>query len=583
MVKLTEDFIFRLKTTCDIMTVVSNYVELKSCGRNKKCCCPFHSEKTPSFVVFEATNSFYCFGCGVGGDVITFIEKIENLEYVEAVRFLAKIAGIEFKEEKISDERTKLKRKILEINREAARFFFKNLTKKEGRNGLHYLVKIRGLKKKIITKFGLGVSLDSWNSLRDYLKELGYTYEEMVACDLVLKSKSGRFYDKFRNRVMFPIIDLKGDILGFGGRRLTEDGPKYLNSADTLVFKKSFGLYGLNVAKNSDGENFLLCEGYMDVLMLHQNGLDSAVATLGTSLTKDQARLLCRNKKDVILAYDMDNAGRIAAERANSLFKEVGITAKVLNFKSAKDPDEYVKKFGIEKFKRAVIKAEPLEKIKFRLLDNKYDLKDTEQKRKYIEEFCEIVADIKDSLKREIEIAEICQKFSLNRFTIQNYVKSLMKRKRMAAEKNLKRRLVIEMAKQKKKDNGLPNKVLKAEEGILRFLFYNPDKINLINKELKEDCFKLDWHKKVFSLLKEVISKKKELDFSIFHGFDNEKFYGEIVRIINSGEIEKNTLVELKDYINVLKNYKEETKFDLDVISLEDLEEIRRKKAELKR
>lgn len=250
MVKLTQGYILRLKSMCDIEFVVSNYVELKFSGKNKKCCCPFHSEKTPSFVVFKETASFFCFGCGVGGDVITFIEKIENLDYVCAVKFLAKMCGIEPPEEFKEDFKSGLRSKILEINKEAARFFHENLFKKEGKEGLEYLTKTRGLTKNTIIKFGLGYSLNGWDFLKKHLKEKGYSYEEIEKSDLILKSKNATFYDKFRDRVMFPIIDLNGFVVGFGARSIKKQNmPKYLNSADTLAFKKSLGLFGLNFAK----------------------------------------------------------------------------------------------------------------------------------------------------------------------------------------------------------------------------------------------------------------------------------------------------------------------------------------------
>ena len=583
MVKISEDFIFRLKSTCDITSVVSNYLELKFSGKNKKCCCPFHSEKTPSFVVFEETDSFYCFGCGIGGDVITFIEKIENLEYIEAVKFLCKMAGLTFPEDGEHDLKIKKKEKILKLNVLAARFFFENLKKKEGLNGLKYLVQKRGLKKSTIVKFGLGVALNSWNSLRDHLKGNGFTYEEIAEANLIVKSKNGQFYDKFRNRVIFPIIDLRGDVIGFGGRSLDEDfGPKYLNSSDTLVFKKSFGVYSLNFAKNSKFKEFLLCEGYFDVLTLHQNGFDSAVATLGTSLTKDQARLLKRNNKDIVLAYDMDAAGKMAAKRASSIFEEIGVKVKVLNFFGAKDPDEFVKVHGVSKFKYLIKNAITFEKLQFKALVEKYDLSDTEQKRKYIDEFCRIISREKDSLKREIEITKICQKLSLDKFVLLNHIKNLIDKEKRILAKKFNRDLIFNVRKRRIKGESLPIKVVKAQEGVLRFLYYNPDKIRLVKESINEDFFNVEWHKNLYCFLIDSINKKKNLDFYMFHEVLDEDCFGKFSRIINSNISNENILSELDDYLKVLKEYKEE-KVNVSEMTPKELEEKRQEKAKFKR
>lgn len=583
MVKISEEFIFRLKTICDITSVVSNYIELKFSGKNKKCCCPFHSEKTPSFVVFEETDSFYCFGCGAGGDVITFIEKIENLEYIEAVKFLCKMAGLPFPEEGLDDLKVKKKEKILQINKVAARFFFENLKKKEGLQGLKYLVQKRGIKKNTIIKFGLGFALNSWNSLKDYLRNCSYTYEEMEEADLIVKSKNGGFYDKFRNRVIFPIIDLKGDVVGFGGRSLDENfGPKYLNSSDTLVFKKSFGVYSLNFAKNSRLNEFLLCEGYFDVLTLHQNGFDSAIATLGTSLTKEQARLLKRNKKDIVLAYDMDIPGKMAAKRASLIFKEIGIKVKVLNFNGAKDPDEYVKKYGVLKFRLAVENAITFEKLQFKTLDEKYDLNDTEQKRKYIDEFCEIISREKDSLKREIEITKICQKLFLDKFVLLNHIKYLMNKQKKIATKKFNKDFIYNIRRKRIKDENLPPKIIKAQEGILRFLYYNPDKVDLIKNGVDENFFNIKWHKELYCFLIKSIEEKRNLDLYIFHEVLDENHFGEFSRIINFNMFKENILSELDDYLKILKEFKEQKLNVLDMTPKE-LEEKRQEKAKLKR
>ncbi len=581
MVKLNEDYIFRIKSACNISLVVSNYVELKYSGKNKKCCCPFHSEKTPSFFVFEDTESFYCFGCGVGGDVITFIEKIENLDYVEAVRFLANFAGIEFPSDD-GDGNGGMRLKILEINKQAARFFFNNLKTKQGTQCLEYIFKKRKLNKNSILKFGLGFATSGWNDLGDYLRKKGFSNEEIKSCDLIVKSRNGKFYDKFRNRVIFPIIDLKGDVVAFGGRTIFDDClPKYLNSADTLVFKKSLGLYGLNLAKNSKLSNLLVCEGYLDVISLHQNGVDCAVATLGTALTKEQVRLISRNHKDVVLAYDMDQAGKNAIKRAFLLFEEVGISCKILKFSGAKDPDEFVNKFGVRKLLNAISNAQTMEKIQFQNILKKYDLNDFEQKRQYVIEYCNIVAQMKNPIKKEIYIGDICSKLKLDRYVVSKHIKLIYDKKFKKFEDRVNRNYDVKFKLSKNKNN-IPLKVIKAEEGVLRYLYFNPDMLELIKKKIRKNWFNVEWHKKLFSFLVEHIDLKKNLDFSIFHEVLNHEEMSVFSKILNSKEMYKNVLEEFEDYIRILESFYEDRKQNVLSLTLEELEKKRKEKAELK-
>ena len=584
MVKLTQDYILRLKSMCDIEFVVSNYVELKFSGKNKKCCCPFHSEKTPSFVVFKETKSFFCFGCGVGGDVITFVEKIENLDYVSAVKFLAKMCGLEPPEDYKDEFKSRLRSKILDINREAAKFFHDNLFKDEGKFALKYLTNIRGLSKNIINKFGLGYSLNGWDFLKNHLKNKGYSYEEIEKSDLILKSKKGGFYDRFRDRIMFPIIDLKGFVVGFGGRSIkNQNVPKYLNSADTLVFKKSLGLFGLNFAKKSSKNYFLLCEGYLDVISLFQFGFENAVASLGTSITKEQVLLLKRSFKNVVLAYDMDLAGKKALKRAYFLFEEVGIKTKVLNFNGAKDPDEFVRKFGAVELKKQVKKAITLEEIEFSNLLKKYNLNDLEQKRKYVEDYCKIVSFFKNPIKKEIYVGELCSKLNLDRYVVLKYVKSQknkINRRSLNYNKNFDFRVVDKINLKKNKD--LPLKIIRAEQGVLRYLFYNPEFLKNLESLIKENIFNVKWHKKVYFLLQEAIKQKKQLDISIFRDELKKKELSDFVKIINFSKIYKNDLDEVLEYVKLIKEFCEEKKQNVLEMSLNELEEKRQKKAELK-
>ncbi|MBQ4117920.1 MAG: DNA primase, partial [Oscillospiraceae bacterium] len=327
---IPQSFIEELKMNCDIESVISSYVQLRKRGRISTGLCPFHSEKTGSFTVYPESQSFYCFCCGAGGDVIGFIRRIENLEYVEAIKFLAQRAGMNVPEDAAEDKTALLKTKILEMNREAARYYFSELTKPGGKAALDYLLG-RGLEPKTIKHFGLGYAPNEWTGLTDLLASKGYRYEDMEAAQLARKSnKSGRYYDVFRDRVMFPIIDLRGNVIGFGGRKMSGDGPKYYNSPDTPVFKKTKNLFALNFAKKQKLDHLILCEGYMDVIAMHQAGFTEAVASLGTSLTSDQCRLAASYVEEAVLAYDSDEAGQKATKRAISLLDEVGIRSRVL-------------------------------------------------------------------------------------------------------------------------------------------------------------------------------------------------------------------------------------------------------------
>ncbi len=342
---LPELFIQQLKQSCDMERIVSGYLPLKKKGRYLVGLCPFHSEKSPSFYVYPQNQSFYCFGCGAGGDVITFIRRIENLEYMEAVKLLADRCGLELPmDSDQSDARSMLKKRVLEINRESARFFHSCLMSEQGRQAYEYLIS-RGRDRKTIRHFGLGYAPAGWDGLLNHLRAKGFSDNDMLEANVVTKGKYGP-HDRFSNRVIFPIIDLRGNVVACGGRALDDKGAKYLNSSDTPVFKKSKTLFALNFAKTSKRPGLILAEGYMDVIAIHQAGFDNAVATLGTALTEEQARLISQYAERVVLAYDSDGPGQAATKRAMNIFDEVGVKVSVLSMTGAKDPDEFIKKYG---------------------------------------------------------------------------------------------------------------------------------------------------------------------------------------------------------------------------------------------
>ncbi|HEX2938705.1 MAG TPA: DNA primase, partial [Ruminiclostridium sp.] len=403
----SDSFLQELKYRADMATVAQRYVNLRKSGRGYVGLCPFHSEKSPSFYVFEDTQSFYCFGCGAGGDVITFIRRIENLDYVDAIKNLAGQFGLDVPEEGVDDSASRLRKRILEMNREAAKFYYACLKSPDGEPGRKYFKK-RQLLPSTIKGFGLGYAPAKWDALKSHLKSLGFDEEEMKAASLI-NEKDGHSYDKFRNRVMFPIIDLQGSVIAFGGRVLDDSTPKYLNSSDTPVFKKSRGLYALNFAKGSADGTLILCEGYMDVIALHQAGFKNAVATLGTALTPEQSRLMSRYAKDVVVSYDSDEPGQKAAQRAIGLLTQAGINVRVLRIEGGKDPDEFIKTHGADKFRIMLKKSGSHIEYRIEKAKAKYDLNIPEQKIEFLKEAKNVLASVESAVEREVYAGKIAQ------------------------------------------------------------------------------------------------------------------------------------------------------------------------------
>ena len=551
---IPQSFIEQLRMSCDIEDVVSSYVSLKRAGRNKTCLCPFHSEKTPSMVVYGDTQSFYCFGCGAGGDVITFIRRIENLDYVEAVKLLASRAGLTVPEDGQSDRTARIKQRILELNREAARFFHTCLKSPAGQRGMEYF-KQRQLSPKTITAYGLGYAPDSWDSLRKHLFQKGFTDEEMYAAAVVAKGRNGGYYDQFRNRVMFPIIDLRGNVIAFGGRVLDDQKPKYLNSADTPVFKKSRNLFSLNFAKNEAGGRLILAEGYMDVIAIWQAGFHNVVATLGTALTPEQARLISQYAKEVVIAYDSDGPGQAATHRAVGLFEEVGVSAKVLGITGAKDPDEYIKKFGTTRFKMLIEGANSVADFELHKLRQEFDLDTEDGKVEYLKKAVQFLSGLINPLEREVYAGKIAGEIGVNRETILAQAKALAAKKKKAQDKREWREIETNRAVYRDRINPQRAKFLKeakAEEGILAFVFKNPDSLEYIESRLPENGFVTDFNARVFRIFKDKIQKNITLDLTAVSGELSPEEMGRVAGIIAAAEQSENTKKQLDDYIDVL-------------------------------
>ena len=455
-----EAFLDELIARNPIEDVVSQYVNLKRSGSNLFGLCPFHGEKTPSFSVSPDKGIYYCFGCHKGGSVINFEMEIEGLSYPDAVRALAKRAGLEVPEDEQYRSRYRQQERLWALHKEAARFFHSRLYAPIGANALQYATG-RGMPKSILTKFGIGYAPDSWTDLVDYLRSKNYTDQELRDSGLVTVSqKNGNLFDRFRDRLMFPIIDVRGNVIGFGGRIMNssdKSAAKYLNSPETLIFNKRKNLFALNLAKKSKLGYLILVEGYMDAIALHQYGFDCAVASLGTALTEDGANLLSRYTEQVVLIYDGDEAGQNATQRAIPILEKAGLQVKVLKMRDAKDPDEYLKKFGADRFR--ILLEESANRVEYQLnaILKKYDLRDDEQKVQYLQESAGLIGSLSSAVQREVYGGRVAEAAGISEDAM-----------RLEVNRALKRRTYQEKKKQEKIDLS-PARNLQPKEKSIRY------------------------------------------------------------------------------------------------------------------
>ena len=490
---LSEDFLQELRSRNDITSVISGYVQLRRRGRNEVGLCPFHGEKTPSFTVYPDTESFYCFGCGIGGDVINFIRHAENLDYFDAVRLLAQRAGMDMpQDDSFDDSMRTLRMRIYEANREAARFFYSKLNSPEGKRGLDYLHN-RCLSDRTIRTFGLGFAPDSWSSLSDYLiKEKGFKPSELIEANLAFKNKKGGLTDRFRNRVMFPIIDLRGNVVAFGGRIMTDEKPKYLNTSDTPAFKKSYNLFALNKAKNSKSDKIILCEGYMDVIAIHQAGFDFAVATLGTALTPEQARIIKKYTNNVIICYDADEAGQKATARAIEILRKENLNIQVLTVPDGKDPDEFIRKHGENghiRFKMLIEGTGTDIEYRLKKLKDSFETDTADGQVQYMNEAAKVIAAIENPVERNIYAGRVCEEFSVTKTEFERLIDSIIKKnsrrdKRREFDK-IKNNLAVPTSNSAAAARGRKTRAQKAEEFVITYLMNNPDAVKAVSKKLE--------------------------------------------------------------------------------------------------
>ena len=476
---IDQSVIEEIKARNDIVDLISSYVSLKRAGSNMLGLCPFHSEKTPSFTVFPARQGYYCFGCGAGGDAITFVRQIENLEYVPALEFLAKRVGITIPAEATRRGVGFDRARMLSMNKEAARFFRECLfDQKLGAAARAYFEK-RALSTATIKHFGLGYSPDGFSALTNHLHNLGYTDAEMTAGFLCGRSKkTGAPFDYFRNRIMFPIIDVSGNVIAFGGRVMDDSMPKYLNSSDTPVFKKSRNLFALNFARASCAEEMILCEGYMDVIAMHAAGFTNAVATLGTALTPEQARIMARYTKRVLISYDSDAAGQKAANRAIGILGEVGLDVRVLRIEGAKDPDEFIKKYGADKFRLQL--SGSFSKFDFNMdgILSRHNIAIPDEKIKACAELTDLAAGIYSSAEREVYIAAAAKKLDISAESIRADVERKLRKKRSEYKREQAQKIVRQSAGYGDRVNPDFAKnvaAAKAEEAVLGMLLLFPE------------------------------------------------------------------------------------------------------------
>lgn len=494
---IPREYIDEVVRRSDITEVVSSYVQLRHRGRTHTGLCPFHSEKTPSFVVYPETQSFYCFGCGAGGDVITFVRKINNLDYVEAVKMLAGRAGMPMPEE--DDKAGRLRSRVLAINKEAARFFYEQLNaENDDARAARAYWRGRGLSDSTIRRFGLGFSPNDFGALRRHLRTRGYTEEEMLASGLQKRSEKGNVYDVFRGRVMTPIFDLRGNVIAFGGRVLGDEKPKYINSPETLVYKKSKAMFALNIAKKSASRRYILCEGYMDVISLHQAGFDTAVAACGTALTQDQVRLLGEYADEVVLCYDSDEAGQKATARSLGLFAESPVKVSVLNIPGAKDPDEFIKKYGRERFEALLNGTSNAIEYKLAKVREKYDLARPADRVEYIKDAIRLLAGRLTPTEREVYAGRLAEETDVAKANVMAQLEAAVRANQRRAQRQREKELLNTGAGA---DIKLPYNapggekalgVASAEQQLVAALIRDPSLIPLAESRVKPEQFLME-------------------------------------------------------------------------------------------
>ncbi len=554
----SEKFLDELVDRNDIVDVVSGYVRLsKRSGANQFGLCPFHSEKTPSFSVNAEKQIYHCFGCGKGGGVINFIMDIENLGYRDAVAFLARRAGMTMPEEQ-SDGESKKRTRMLSLNKDAARFFYEQLSTPEGRRAGEYMAK-RRISPATAKNFGLGYAPDTWDSLEKAMRAKGYSDFELLDAGLVRRGKNGGFYDTFRNRLMFPVIDVRGSVIGFSGRILGDGEPKYMNSPETLVFNKSRNLFALNLAKKSKSGYIILSEGNIDVVSLHQAGFDSAVASLGTSLTPEQARLLSRYTNQVIIAYDNDGAGLKASQRAIGILEKLDVKVKVLRMTGAKDPDEFIKAKGPDAFRMLLEGSEDQVDYRLRTVTEKYDLSVDEQKVAFLKEASDLVAHLPGAVERQVYAMRVATLAGVGAEVVAKEVESRHKRlvSRAYREQERQQSRPERQAQPAEKELRYDDPVsAMAEEGVIRLLYLDPE-LGRRCALPAEEAFSSEALRHIYSALRGRLDRGEAVSTAGLGEALSGPEMSLLVGILQKPEQLSRSRETLQDYIKIIQEQKE--------------------------
>ena len=556
--RFSDEFLAEIKNRNDITDVIASYVDLRTRGPRSVGLCPFHNEKSPSFTVFADTQSYYCFGCSSGGDVFTFIKNIENIDYAEAVRLLADKSGVPLPVDGYDETMAKARRRILEANREAARFFHGCLFTPDGQAGLEYFQK-RKLSPETIRRFGLGYAPDKWDALKRHLKSKGFSESEILAADLVRETKNKNTVDTYRNRVMFPIIDVKGSVIAFGGRVLDDSVPKYLNTRDTLVFKKGNGVFGLNLAKNGTSKTLILCEGYMDVIAYHQAGFTNAIAGLGTAFTPEMAKLIAKYADEVILSYDNDEAGQKAAARVIEILSKTPVRIRVAMLSGGKDSDEIINKHGKEKMRQILDSA--LSDVEYGLQKAKkgFNLENADDKVAYLNSAVNELAKTKNPINWDVYASKLSAELNVSKEAI---VIQIEKKSKQITRKETKERFANALTfddtslKKVNPERQTNLTAARSEELLISSLLKNPDFYFKIKDKLSDEDFATKLNLRIYKLLASKLDSGRAVDITYFSQDLTDEEMGYLVRLESMRENLGNTVGECLDCIKRIKDEK---------------------------
>ena len=570
---LSDSFLQELKMKTDIEDVISTYVTLKRRGATLVGLCPFHNEKTPSFTVYLATQSFYCFGCGAGGDAITFVKKIENLDYLDAVKTLAQRAGLQMPQEGFDDSLSKRRRRILKMNREAARFYHSVLLSPEGKVGYDYYIG-RALSAATINHFGLGFAPNQWDALLKHMRAKGYQPAELVDAGLARKGQKG-YYDNFRNRVMTTIIDVRGNVIAFGGRVLDDSKPKYINTGDTLVYKKTNELFALNFAKDSKEDALILCEGYMDVIAMHQAGFTNAVAGCGTALTTEQVRLISRYAKEVIITYDADEAGQKALQKAMTLFDQTDVKVRIPALVGGKDPDEIIRTYGRDKFKGMLEGASNETEFRLLALRRQYNLATTQGKIDFIGGALQILATL-PPVEQDLYVSRLSEELGVERQNMKVQLQDLVARQGNRREKREFNRIVQENMRKTARETMATDaslRKLRAEDRLISLLLRYPDCSRLC-KDFDPQWLTPGFAQRVFTLILQRLENGDGTELMDLRDRLTDDEMGRLSGIIARGGESADAKQEFSDCLQTIRaeqQKKQESAAELDDQAFRDL------------